>query len=280
MLAGERAEDRAAALAHPKLLPADRVRRAIEQPMPTGLRLRWRRGTFRARQRLAARMHQPLALLERLPGARGRVQCPLCGWEGLWFRPQVSGGRMRASMRCPRCSGGRRHRLFWLAWAAHRPATSELCLHMAPEKWLTPLIAAEVSPVVTMDIESRGVDLNADAERLPFRDGSVDTIICNDVLEHVEHDDRALAEIARVLSPGGTAFLHTPVVAAETVEYGFANMIDHGHRRAYGPDLARRIEAAGLDLTLYRVSDLDARQRRRYGLPVPDAVLIGRPVRP
>jgi ubiquinone/menaquinone biosynthesis C-methylase UbiE len=43
----------------------------------------------------------------------------------------------------------------------------------------------------------------APAERLPFAEYSVDTVVSTLVLCTVEHPDRALAEIARVLRPGG-----------------------------------------------------------------------------
>ena len=43
----------------------------------------------------------------------------------------------------------------------------------------------------------------AQAEILPFPDGSFDLVTCCDVLEHVQELDRTLSEIARVLKPGG-----------------------------------------------------------------------------
>jgi 2-polyprenyl-6-hydroxyphenyl methylase/3-demethylubiquinone-9 3-methyltransferase len=42
------------------------------------------------------------------------------------------------------------------------------------------------------------------AEELPFAAGSFDVVICVDVLEHVDGPDSVVAEIARVLAPGGT----------------------------------------------------------------------------
>lgn len=270
-------DEHVAALSHRKLLPAATVRKVIETPLPTGLELRRRRASYQLRLRVATwTWGDRLSLFDRLPGLRHRVVCPLCGWHGGWFRPGVAAGRIRLTMRCPHCRAGRRHRLFWLAWQATRHGDAGLCLHMAPEDWLAPLVAAEATAVVTMDLETGGVHINADAERLPFQHGSIDTIVSNDVLEHVEHDDLALQEIARVLSPIGLAFLHTPVVSTETVEYGFANPLEHGHRRAYGPDLVRRIRDAGLELTVFSVSALTRRDSRRYGLPAPDAVLIAR----
>ena len=45
---------------------------------------------------------------------------------------------------------------------------------------------------------------------LPFRDGSFDMVMASDVLEHIEHDDKAVSEIARVLRPGGSTILSVP----------------------------------------------------------------------
>lgn len=50
----------------------------------------------------------------------------------------------------------------------------------------------------------------ADAARLPFPDASFDRVICSEVLEHVPDPDAALAEIARVLKPGGRFALSVP----------------------------------------------------------------------
>jgi SAM-dependent methyltransferase len=265
-----------AALTHDGLMPTQRVQRIISAPLPTGVRRRRMQLTHQARRRITGWLDRPLSGLDRLPGLRGRVCCPLCGWTGARFRPTVSGGRIRAGMLCPQCRGGRRHRLFWLAWQAEQTSTAGRCLHMAPEDWLAPRLAAAARTVIAIDLEPDGVDVAADAERLPFRDHHFDTVICNDVLEHVADDQQALREVARVLRPAGTAYLHTPLVAEHTVEYGFANLLDHGHRRAYGPDLVLRVRNAGLAVTLFRTSDLVPADRRRFGLEVPDAILIGR----
>jgi SAM-dependent methyltransferase len=45
---------------------------------------------------------------------------------------------------------------------------------------------------------------------LPFADASFDGAVLGEVLEHVEEDRRALAEIARVLRPGGVLALSVP----------------------------------------------------------------------
>jgi SAM-dependent methyltransferase len=47
-------------------------------------------------------------------------------------------------------------------------------------------------------------------ESMPFADRSFDTILCNAVLEHVEKVDEVVAELARVLRPGGHAVIAVP----------------------------------------------------------------------
>ena len=47
-------------------------------------------------------------------------------------------------------------------------------------------------------------------DRLPFADASFDLITANMVAEHLAHPEQALAEVARVLRPGGLFAFHTP----------------------------------------------------------------------
>jgi len=55
-----------------------------------------------------------------------------------------------------------------------------------------------------------GVDVVADAECMPFGDGLFQRVECDAVLEHVDDPWRVMAEIERVLAPGGYAHLVTP----------------------------------------------------------------------
>ncbi|MDE3174544.1 MAG: class I SAM-dependent methyltransferase [Pseudomonadota bacterium] len=50
-------------------------------------------------------------------------------------------------------------------------------------------------------------DLIADATKLPFRDNSVDAVYSTGVFEHINDPQRAGAEVARVLKPGGRALI-------------------------------------------------------------------------
>lgn len=60
------------------------------------------------------------------------------------------------------------------------------------------------------DIEARdGVDVVADAHELPFQDGEFENVLCSEVLEHLHTPEKAVAEMYRVLAPGGTLILTT-----------------------------------------------------------------------
>lgn len=50
----------------------------------------------------------------------------------------------------------------------------------------------------------------ADVYRLPFRPSSFDALVLSEVLEHLAEPDRALAEIRRVLRPGGRLLVCVP----------------------------------------------------------------------
>jgi SAM-dependent methyltransferase len=45
---------------------------------------------------------------------------------------------------------------------------------------------------------------------LPFPDGTFDAVICSEVIEHIPHEVIDLADMVRVLAPGGTLVLGTP----------------------------------------------------------------------
>lgn len=54
-----------------------------------------------------------------------------------------------------------------------------------------------------------GVDVIANAESLPFTDGSADAVVLSWVVEHLPHPERALQEAHRILKRGGQLYLST-----------------------------------------------------------------------
>jgi len=75
-----------------------------------------------------------------------------------------------------------------------------------------------VDTYIGLDIDSessrkRGIaDQLYDGNIFPFDDGMFDSVLCNQVLEHVFNPDDFVAQIARVLKPGGKLLLTVPFV--------------------------------------------------------------------
>ena len=89
-----------------------------------------------------------------------------------------------------------------------------------------------------------------DARDLPFPDGEFDRIVAAEVLEHIPDDDAAIAELVRVLRPGGTIAVTVPRWLPEKVCWALSDAyheVEGGHVRIYtGDELVGKLERAGL----------------------------------
>ena len=81
-----------------------------------------------------------------------------------------------------------------------------------------------------------------DAVRLPFRDGAFDLACALDVLEHLEDDEGALRELARVIAPGGRLLIMVP---AFDFLWGPQDDVSHHVRRYRRAEIVERVRAAG-----------------------------------
>jgi len=76
----------------------------------------------------------------------------------------------------------------------------------------------------------------ANAEKLPFFDGSIDKIICSEVLEHIENYQAVLNEIYRVLKPGGLLAISVPRYWPEKICWQLSaayHQVEGGHIRIF-----------------------------------------------
>ncbi|GAB3325455.1 class I SAM-dependent methyltransferase [Geodermatophilus aquaeductus] len=113
------------------------------------------------------------------------------------------------------------------------------------KRWLGAIAEAGEAPA-----GARFEVLRGDLRHLPFPDASVDRVIASEVLEHIPDDVPAMAEIARVLKPGGKAVVTVPRYGPERICWALSDAYhanEGGHIRIYRGDVLRtRLSVAGL----------------------------------
>jgi len=78
---------------------------------------------------------------------------------------------------------------------------------------------------------SNNVQFIADAHSIPLRDGSVDAVVIQAVLEHVLDPQQVVDEIWRVLAPDGLVYAETPFLQhVHEGCYDFTRFTESGHR--------------------------------------------------
>jgi glycosyltransferase involved in cell wall biosynthesis/SAM-dependent methyltransferase len=77
-------------------------------------------------------------------------------------------------------------------------------------------------------------DVICDAHALPFAEGAFDGVVCQAVLEHVADPVRVVAEIHRVLKPGGLVYSEIPFMQqVHEGAHDFTRFTYNGHRRLF-----------------------------------------------
>lgn len=111
---------------------------------------------------------------------------------------------------------------------------------------------------------ARAAFVQADAEWMGLRSESFDTVICCETLEHLREPRAALAELARVLRPGGRLFLTTPNYLGPMGAY-------RGYLRLTG----RRYSEEGQPVNRFLLAPRLRRWVRRAGLRIVGRDAIG-----
>lgn len=234
-----------------------------------------------------------------------RYYCPFChawlsrlvpfGVDTAVLRTmQVVGGGRRLC-RCAVCGSSDRQRLT-LDYIKH--CTQLLThpglrvLHFAAEPTLERILRRALGRrYTTADLSNPTADMHFDIQSIPFESDSFDAILCSHVLEHVPDDRRALAELLRILKPGGWALLQAPIsyLLPETLEDPNVCTKDErlrrfgqeDHLRLYGRDYPSRVRAAGFQVEEFRWSDPQnishfGSSQNRHGLNSAEVLYVGR----
>jgi SAM-dependent methyltransferase len=235
-------------------------------------------------------MNQLKSLAKKKLGAKGiqilssfahfglRHKCELCeartSWRrdqgygyGVLERLQVVGGLKRIGDGCPVCWSSSRTRLIYLyllekgMLAGHEHDV----LHFAPERALAKkLIEKNGKRYVAADLDPSIYNLSApvrslDLTDLMLDDSSFDLVVCCHVLEHIEADHKAMAELYRVMRSGATGLFQVPIALKldktreGIVPINEAERIDlygqRDHVRIYtAADYASRLRKAGFEV--------------------------------
>ncbi len=102
-----------------------------------------------------------------------------------------------------------------------------------------------------LDVDTARVGaVRGDALLLPFGDATFDRVIASEVLEHIPDDEQAMAELSRVLRPGGSMAVTVPRCGPEFVNWALSDEyhdVPGGHVRIYRQrQLLGRLRGTGL----------------------------------
>ncbi len=109
----------------------------------------------------------------------------------------------------------------------------------AGDRWIERQVSPDATyialdyPATALRLYSARPDVLADAARLPIIDSSVDVVVCLEVIEHVRAPESVLAEVSRVLRPGGRAYMSMPFLyPVHDAPYDYQRWTPHGWERS------------------------------------------------
>ncbi|MCM4160052.1 class I SAM-dependent methyltransferase [Antarcticibacterium flavum] len=216
--------------------------------------------------------------------------------DGRTFRKFLPYGyeKQRENVLSPSTLSLERHRLLWLYLRTETDFFSRKLkvLHFAPEQaFYKRFRKLQNLDYTTTDLNSPLADVKADICDLPFKDNSYDFILCNHVLEHIPDDSRAMQELYRVLSPGGTAILQIPQDLSREITFQDDSITSreerarifgqYDHVRVYGRDYFEKLRAIGFEVEeVNYTANLTTAQIDRYRLAKGEIIPVCRKPNP
>ena len=198
--------------------------------------------------------------------------CNICHWAGAEFL----GTEHVESATCPRCGSVARDRFLLFCFLTCSPHDeNQRVLETSPRlgreyrRMMRSLFRYTSSDY---DLSAHRGDIRIDLQDIALPDASVDVLLTPHVLEHVPDTDRALREIHRVLTPGGTMYLQVPLQQGRTsrpTEPEFHGDNTPVHFR-FGWDLVTAMESVGFNVEVLLMEEFAKVLRGVNACPEPD----------
>ena len=238
---------------------------------------------------LLIRLSYPFKLVAPLLYKGNNVTCPVCEKSFSKFLSYGSEVAHRENVLCPYDLTLERHRLMWLYLRDHSnflTAPHLKVLHIAPEQCFHGRFKKQKNiDYLTADIESPIADMHFDLHEIPLEDNQFDVVFCNHVMEHVQDAKRCMAELYRVMKPGGWAIMQVPQdFSRETTyeDWSITSPEDRekhfwqkDHVRLFGKDYPQWLESVGFRVVSFdKEKVLGADQVERYRLQKEEVLYI------
>jgi len=239
------------------------------------------------------------SLRRRLRAYSSALFCPVCERGVERFNPlsvhyldewnrhgHESGGYETCNVEsysCPVCGASDRDRLYALYLRERlprHPKSPFVLIDFAPSEPLSSHIKRNYAVTYrSADLCMPGVDDHVDLTNMDiYQEASFDAFICSHVLEHVQDDTKAMAELYRILKPGGWGITMAPISSGasghredpskrtESERWKFFGQGDHV--RLYSKEVfVNRLETAGFTVSGLNIEHFGGdRVRRRCGL--------------
>lgn len=199
------------------------------------------------------------------------IICESCKWKGRHFYKG----------KCPKCNSLPRTRLIPFSldyFKLDKP--EQKVLHVAPNLIEYNSVITKLKNVKVYDrLNIRPVEhinIVADLKATGLKENTYDLSVIWHVFEHIFEDTKAIAEVYRILKPGGKLLMSVPIYPVDSpktyeddkILYKDYEKI-HGHDdhcRSCGLDYYKRFEAVGFITETLQVKSLDELTIKKYGL--------------
>ncbi len=250
-------------------------------------------------------------LIQRYQAFRLRgdaYHCPFCNHKFSAMLPagekheiiqekKIIGAGYRENALCPRCYSTDRDRLLYLYLSRKTNIERQeySILHIAPEKSLKNYLKSfsqlhyEAGDKFDEGYENAYYDqdvMHVDLLDINKPDHSVDIVICNHVLEHIENDRQAMSEIYRIMRIGGWGILQVPIspILESTFEQPTTSPQEREHLfgqkdhvRLYGKDYKERLESIGFRVSTIHMNEVIPTEKMKiYGINPDELIYLVR----